>query len=118
MADTFAKDARHAQSISDNQPNKLVMMTYDGAVSFTTPTQVTYEVINEADGTWTLHRTRGTSTRVFNIRLTTAQVFAYNDGSTVPPADVRSIRITVETKLDQRHSPVSLSTEVHLRNVQ
>lgn len=120
MANTFAKETRHAATILDSSPEKLTMLTYDGAVSYTTPTEVTYEVVADSSGHFNLRRVRGAATRVFNIRLTTDEIFSFNDqpvGTLVAPADVRSVEVEVTTKLSERNTAVSLSTEVNLRNV-
>lgn len=118
MANTFAKEARHASSVQANGPTSFSMTTYSGAASFDTPKLVTYSAEPDGPSGFRLQRQEGSDVRIFNIRLTGNQVFCYTiDCTTVPRADVRSVRISVFTQLDARRSPVGLSTEVNLRNV-
>lgn len=113
MANTFAKEARQASAVTTNQGSKVVMTTNINAV----PTTVTWEVVTTA-GVSNLRRETSTSTRVFVVRLVSPSIFTYNNGAVVLPADVRTVKLGVATKLSQRYPSVSLATEVSLRNVE
>lgn len=113
MANAFAKEARQATRVTTNGDSRMVMDTSVAGVT----RSVTYEVVAGGAGVRDLRRVQGSSVRVFNVHLTSASVFTYNDGGVIPPQDVRSVRISVGTRLSPRYPPVSLTTEVSLRNV-
>lgn len=114
MANTFAKEARQATSVSVNNPGKVVMSTNVGS----TPTTVTWEVVTNG-GVSNLQRVSGTSTRVFVIKLVSTSVFTYNNSAAaIPASSVRTVSLDLATKLSSNYPSVSLATEVSLRNVQ
>ena len=113
MANTFAKEARQATSVTLNQTDKVVMVTRLNG----TPTPITWEVVTSG-GVSNLQRVEGASVRTFVIKLVTPAVFSYNNSATpIPPSTVRTVRLDLATKLSAKYPSVSLGTEVSLRNV-
>lgn len=108
-ANVFAKDARQASAVSEVSGSKITMTTTTGDAA--APTTVTYEVVNQ-DGALHLERREGAATQRFIVDLTDADVF---DAGTDLLDDVKTIDLQLTTDVAQ-HQPVSLSTEVTLRN--
>lgn len=110
-ANVFAKDARQASAITEATPSRITMRTYvGGSAGLST---VTYEVVTTPRGL-DLVRREGEGRRNFVVKLSDATVFAADSPDV---ADVKTITLDLSTATEASKAPVSLMTEVSLRNV-
>ena len=124
-AGTFAKDVRHAQSISAvgwldpanraKGARELTMTTYVGSSSAT----VRYHLVQDAaDPTkWNLERESQGGSRLFVIKLTDQSVFRPWPLDVTNVNQIRRVELHMQTEPNRGYQPVVLATEVSLRNV-
>jgi hypothetical protein len=63
-----------------------------------------------------LERIAGTATRTYVVDLVTPAVFGFVPDSS-DPATIRRVRLALSTEPDPRYPPVTVETEVEMRNV-
>ena len=107
MSTDFSKDMRAATGATAATSSDLTVRTYIGG-SLTT---VRWRAFQNR-----LERIAGTATRTYVVDLTTAAVFGFVP-DTADPTAVRRVRLTLSTEPDPRYPPVTVETEVEMRNV-
>jgi hypothetical protein len=107
MSTDFSKDIRAAAGATAANSSDLTVRTYVGG-SLTTVRWRAFE--NR------LERVAGSATRVYVVDLVTPAVFSFVP-DTADPTSIRRVRLTLSTEPDPRYPPVTVETEVEMRNV-
>ena len=106
MTVDFGRDVRQATEATSISTSELALNTYVGG----TLTQVTWR----ATGSRLTRTVSGGNERLYLIDLVTSAVFSYS--GVVDPRDVARVRLTLATRPDARYEPVSVETDVEMRN--
>ena len=107
MSTDFSKDMRAAAGATAASSTDLTVRTYVGGSLKT----VRWRAFENR-----LERIAGTSTRTYVVDLVTSAVFGFVP-DTADPSSVRRVRLTLSTEPDPRYPPVTVETEVEMRNV-
>jgi hypothetical protein len=107
MSTDFSKDIRAAAGATAANSSDLTVRTYVGG-SLTT---VRWRAFGNR-----LERVAGSATRVYVVDLVTTAVFGFVP-DTADPTSIRRVRLTLSTEPDPRYPPVTVETEVEMRNV-
>ena len=111
MASVFGKDVRQGVRATTVSPTAFAFSTYiDGEVH-----DVEWRAVTGADDDRLERVVDGGVANVYLVDLTTTSVFSYFEET--DPSQVNRVRLSLATQLDDRFSPVGLSTEVEMRNV-
>ena len=107
MSTDFSKDMRASTGATAASSTDLTVRTYVRGSLAT----VRWRAFENR-----LERIAGTSTRTYVVDLVTSAVFGFVP-DTADPSSVRRVRLTLSTEPDPRYPPVTVETEVEMRNV-
>ena len=107
MSTDFSKDIRAAAGATAASSTDLTVRTHVGDALAT----VRWRAFENR-----LERIAGTSTRTYVVDLVTPAVFGFVP-DTSDPTSVRRVRLSLSTEPDPRYPPVTVETEVEMRNV-